>query len=125
MDSCFRILSEYYNDRARVTKQVITQLIYPVGLIHFAALVFLVVLPFANSHFNASLPLLCLKAALILSPLYLGTAVIIYVMQSKHGERWRALVEALLRFVPLLGAARRSSRSRVWPSRSKRSSTPA
>ena len=29
-------------------------------------------------------------------------------MQSKHGERWRALVEALLRFVPLLGAARRS-----------------
>ena len=40
LDASFRLLADYYNDRARVIKQVISQLIYPVGLIHFAALFF-------------------------------------------------------------------------------------
>ena len=47
LDACFRLLADYYNDRARIAKQVISQLIYPVGLVHFAAFVFLIVLPFA------------------------------------------------------------------------------
>src|SRR5476651_183693 len=69
LDACFRLLADYYNDRARITKQMISHLIYPVGLIHFAALVFLVVIPFAGSQFNASLLFLFAKAALVLSPL--------------------------------------------------------
>src|ERR1700690_1389066 len=40
LDTCFRLLADYYNDRASVIKQVISQLIYPIGLIHLAALVF-------------------------------------------------------------------------------------
>jgi type IV pilus assembly protein PilC len=106
LDACFRMLADYYNDRARVIKQVIAQLIYPVGLIHFAAFIFLIVLPFAGSQFNASLPLLCAKAALILSPLYGAVALMIYASQSKHGENWRAVMESLLRPVPILGTAR-------------------
>lgn len=106
IDDCFRLLSDYYHDRARITKQTISQLVYPVGLIHFAVFVFLIIVPFAGSQFSASLTMLFLKAALILSPLYLGTALVIYAMQSKHGERWRALMESLLRFVPILGKAR-------------------
>jgi type II secretory pathway component PulF len=107
VDSCFRLLADYYNDRARIAKQMITQLIYPVGLIHFAAFVFLIVLPFAGSQFNASLPLLFLKAALMLSPIYIVTALMIYAGQSKHGEKWRAFMENLLHPVPLLGSGRR------------------
>ena len=106
LDICFRLLADYYNDRARVIKQVISQLIYPVGLIHFAAFVFLIVLPFARSQFSASLPLLCVRAALILSPLYGAVALMIYATQSKHGENWRAVMESLLRPVPILGTAR-------------------
>jgi type II secretory pathway component PulF len=106
LDACFRLLANYYNDRASVTKQVIAQLVYPVGLVHMVALVFMVVLPFARSQFNASIPLLLFKAALALAPLYLVTALILYATQSKHGEKWRALMELLLRPVPLLGAAR-------------------
>ena len=100
------MLADYYNDRARVAKQVISQLIYPVGLIHIAAFVFLIVLPFARSEFNASLILLFVKAALILSPLYGAVALLIYATQSKHGESWRAKIEAYLRLVPILGKAR-------------------
>jgi type IV pilus assembly protein PilC len=107
LDASFRLLADYYNDRARLAKQVISQLIYPVGLIHFAALVFLIVLPFAKSQFNASIIFLFVKAALILSPLYIITFFLIYATQSKHGEKWRALIESLVRPIPILGTARR------------------
>lgn len=106
LDACFRLLAEYYTDQARLTKQLISQLLYPVGLVHFAALVFLIIIPFAKSQFNASLILLCGKAALALAPLYVITAVIIYATQSRHGESWRALIESLMRLVPLIGKAR-------------------
>jgi type II secretory pathway component PulF len=85
---------------------VISQLIYPVGLIHFAVFIFLIVLPFAGSQFNASLTWLFVKAALVLAPLYGAVALAIYALQSKHGEQWRARLESLLRPIPLLGTAR-------------------
>jgi type IV pilus assembly protein PilC len=107
LDACFRLLADYYNDRARIAKQVISQLIYPVGLIHFAAVVFLIVLPFAASQFNASLFFLFGKAVLILAPLYVVTFFLIYATQSKHGEKWRARIESFAHPIPILGTARR------------------
>ncbi|HTQ49151.1 MAG TPA: type II secretion system F family protein [Candidatus Acidoferrales bacterium] len=107
LDACFHMLANYYNDRARLMKQVISQLIYPVALIHFAALIFLIVLPFAHSQFAASLPWLFARAALILSPLYGAAVLLVYVAQGKHGENWRSRFESVLRAVPLLGTARR------------------
>ncbi|HEY3931557.1 MAG TPA: type II secretion system F family protein [Verrucomicrobiae bacterium] len=107
LDICFRLLADYYNDRARIAKEVISQLIYPVGLIHFAAFIFLIVLPFANSQFNASLLWLFVKAALVLAPLYLVTFFLIYATQSRHGEKWRARIESCIRPIPILGTARR------------------
>jgi type IV pilus assembly protein PilC len=106
IDDSFRLLADYYNERARLTKQAISQLAYPVGLIHFAALVFLIVIPFASSQFSASLTWLLFKAAFILSPLYLGAALLIYALQGKHNEHWRSFMERLLRCVPILGKAR-------------------
>jgi len=110
LDGCFRLLAEYYNDRARVTKLVISQLIYPVGLVHLAAFIFLVILPFASpfgsSHFSANPVWLLARAALFLLPFYAAAAFLIYALQSKHGESWRARIESLFRPVPLLGAAR-------------------
>jgi type II secretory pathway component PulF len=107
LDACFRLLADYYNDRARIVKQVISQLIYPVGLIHFAALVFLIVLPYAHSEFNANLFWLFARAVLVLLPLYLVTFFLIYATQSKHGEKWRARIESFTRLIPILGTARR------------------
>jgi type IV pilus assembly protein PilC len=107
LDACFRLLADYYNDQARIRKQMITQLLYPIGLVHFAALVFIIILPFAKSQFNVGLvPLLFIKAALALAPLYLATGFVIYATHSRQGEKWRALVEAILRRVPVLGKAR-------------------
>jgi type IV pilus assembly protein PilC len=106
LDACFRVLADYYNDQARITKQVISQLLYPVALVHLAAIIFIIVLPFARSQFNASLVLLTAKAALALAPLYLAAAFIIYATQSRHAEKWRALIESIFRWIPILGKAR-------------------
>jgi type IV pilus assembly protein PilC len=106
LDASFRALADYYNERARITKQAISNLVYPFFLVHLAVLVFLVVLPYAHSQFNASLILLCLRAALFLAPFYGVVALLIYATQSRHGENWRALIESFSRPVPLLGKAR-------------------
>ena len=108
LDNCFRTLADYYNDRARLAKQTISQLLYPVGLVHFAVFVFMIVLPFARAgmNFDAGLVWMFVKAALALAPLYVGTAFLIYALQNQHGEKWRATIEALLHPIPLLGTAR-------------------
>jgi type II secretory pathway component PulF len=106
LDACFRLLADYYNDQSRIRKQMITQLLYPIGLVHFAALVFIVVLPFAKSQFSASILLLLVKAVLALAPFYLATAFVIHATHSRHGEKWRALIESIVRRIPILGTAR-------------------
>ncbi len=108
LDATFRVLADYYNDRARLAKQVLADLAYPLFLAHFAALVFLIIIPFAAARFNTSLLWIFVRAFLVLLPFYIATALIIYASQSKHGEKWRAFMEKILHWVPRLGAARRS-----------------
>jgi type II secretory pathway component PulF len=108
LDSCFRALADYYTQRALLAKQIIGELLYPAFLLHFAALIFLIVLPFAASSFNANIPLLFLSAGLKLLPVYLLVFLMIFANQSRHGEGWRSFMEQLLNRVPILGSARRS-----------------
>ena len=113
LDACFRLLADYYRDQARIAKQLITQLLYPIALVHFAALVFIIILPFARSQFNLNLiPLLIFKAAIVLAPLYLFTAFLIYATKSRQAENWRALAEAVIRRIP-------SSRDRTTSTRDR------
>src|SRR6266702_3787873 len=44
LDACFRLLADYYTDRARLARQVIADLAYPAFLFHFAIFIF----PFAQ-----------------------------------------------------------------------------
>jgi type II secretory pathway component PulF len=108
LDASCRQLAAYYFDRARLARTMISQLLYPAGLVHLAVFVFVVVLPWAAGglNFDASLALLFVKAGLVLLPLYTGTALLLYLLQSRHGEAWRATVEAVLYPLPVLGTAR-------------------
>jgi type II secretory pathway component PulF len=106
IDNCLKTLADYYQARAKLLKQVMSQMMYPAFLVHFAALVFCVVVPWAGSGFNANLGTLFFRAACVLAPIYVLVALGIYAFQSKHGERWRAHIESVLHFVPILGKAR-------------------
>ena len=108
LDSCFRNLANYYTERGNIARQILTQMLYPAFLIHFAALIFYIVLPWAGSQFNASIPMLLFSVILRLLPIYAVVALIIIGSQSKNGEGWRSFLEGILHPVPVLGSARRA-----------------
>jgi type II secretory pathway component PulF len=99
IDACFRLLADYYNERARVIRQMLGDLMYPVFVFHFAVVLV------AFLEFLWSGPwLLVLLGGFI--PVYAATAFLIYAAQDKHNEAWRAKVESVSRWVPVLGTAR-------------------
>ena len=99
IDTCFRLLADYYNERARLIRQIIGDLMYPVFVFHLA--VFLITM----LEFLWSGPwLLVFLGGFV--PVYAATIFLIYAAQDEHNEAWRAKVESVLRFVPVLGKAR-------------------
>jgi type II secretory pathway component PulF len=102
LDTCFRLLADYYNDRARLGRQLIADLAYPVALFHFAIFIF----PFAQFFTSGNWVVYLQQTFGILIPIYFVMALVIYATQSRHGETWRALIESLLSPVPILGTAR-------------------
>lgn len=104
LDACFRVLADYYTDRSRLARQVIADLAYPVILFHFAIFIF----PFPNFFLSGKWLVYLSQTLGVLLPLYAVAASVVYAAQSRHGERWRAAVESVLRPVPVLGAARHS-----------------
>jgi type IV pilus assembly protein PilC len=102
LDACFRLLADYYNDRATIARQVIADLIYPVALFHLAIFIF----PFAQFFLSGNLLAYVAKTFGVLIPIYIFAGLAIYATQSKHGEKWRARIESFLRPIPMLGTAR-------------------
>ncbi|HEV2210502.1 MAG TPA: type II secretion system F family protein [Verrucomicrobiae bacterium] len=103
LDSCFKLLADYYQERARTLRQLLTDLAYPLFLLHFGILIFTFIQLLHSNSWVAPL----VQPACLLVALYGGTFLVIYATQSRHGETWRGRMEALLRPVPVLGTARR------------------
>lgn len=104
LDACFRLLADYYRDRARVARQLIADLVYPAFLLHFAVLVFSFVRFVGSGNWFS----FWLQVAACLLPIYLLIVLIVLAVQSRHGEAWRTGLEQILGVIPVLGAARRS-----------------
>ena len=104
LDVCFRVLADYYTDRARMARQMISDLAYPLFLFHFA----IFILPFAD-FFTGKISVLIytLKTFGVLIPVYVIGALLLYAGQGKHGEIWRSFVESILHPIPILGTGRR------------------
>jgi type II secretory pathway component PulF len=102
LDVCFSVLADYYEDRARVMRQMIADLAYPVALFHFAIFIF----PFPDFFRTGDVFVYAVKTFGILLPIYAVVALIVFACQGRHGEGWRSVIEKILRPVPLLGSAR-------------------
>jgi len=103
LDACFRVLADYYSDRARLARQIITDIAYPAFLLHFAVFIF----PFPKLFLSGNWIAYLTQTFGILIPIYLLLALVIYAAQGKHGEVWRGFIERITRLVPILGTARR------------------
>jgi type II secretory pathway component PulF len=102
LDLVFGLLASYYEDRARMARQIISDLMYPVFLFHFA----IFILPFAQLFTTGNWAPYLRKTVGVLVPIYAVVVAVIYLAQSRHGETWRAWVERLIRPIPVLGTAR-------------------
>ena len=102
LDACFRLLADYYRDRAQLARQMLADLAYPVVLFHLAIFIF----PFAQFFTSGNLARYLTQTLGVLIPIYVLVALIIYAAQSRHGETWRGLLESILRPIPILGAGR-------------------
>jgi type II secretory pathway component PulF len=103
LDACFRLLADYYTDRARLARQMIADLAYPAFLLHFAIFIF----PFAQFFTSGNWAVYLCQTVGVLIPLYAVAALMIFAAQSRHGETWRACFESLVHPIPVLGVARR------------------
>jgi type II secretory pathway component PulF len=102
LDAAFRLLADYYGERLRMSRQMLTDLLYPLALFHFAVFIFPFPALFLTGNWIGYLE----KTLGILLPIYLVVFAIIYAGQGQHGERWRSILEHMIRPVPVLGTAR-------------------
>jgi type IV pilus assembly protein PilC len=102
LEACFRLLADYYTDRARLARQMIGDLAYPVFLLHFAIFIF----PFAQFFTSGNWIAYLSQTVGMLIPLYVVVALMVFAGQSRHGETWRGWVESFLHPIPVLGVAR-------------------
>jgi type II secretory pathway component PulF len=103
LEACFKLLADYYTDRARLARQMIGDLAYPVFLLHFAVFIF----PFAQFFTSGNWVVYLCQTFGVLIPLYGVVALVIFATQSRHGETWRGIIESFLHPIPVLGQARR------------------
>jgi len=104
LEDCLRSLGDYHEERARMARQWLGGLAYPIFLLHFA--VFL--LPFSQFFATGDGVAYLRKTLGVLLPLYAVVGLGLFAAQSRHGEGWRSLWEKLLHGVPLLGTGRRA-----------------
>jgi protein transport protein HofC len=102
LDACFKLLALHYEERARMVKQAISDLLYPVFTLHVAIFVF----PFIEYFKTGSLVRFGLTVFGVLIPMYAVVFFMIFACQGRHGENWRALLERVFNTIPVLGTAR-------------------
>jgi type II secretory pathway component PulF len=104
LPECFRLLAGYYTERARLARQVMADLAYPVVLLHLAVFIF----PFPNLFLTGNWAGYLASTVVVLAPLYAVVLLLVFAFQGRHGEAWREMLERILHPVPLLGPARRA-----------------
>lgn len=103
LDACFKLLYEYYLNRAQIARRVISELTYPVFLLHFAVFVLATPRFFRGGTMTGYM----FDTFGVLLPIYVLAVLILYAGQARHGVKWRALVEKITSLVPGVRMTRR------------------
>ena len=98
---CFRTLSQYYDNRAQLAREILSGLAYPVFLFHFAVFIG----PFPELFLTGNVAAYLAKVLILLLPIYVLVIVGVVACQGPRGENWRAFLEGVFRRIPLLGHA--------------------
>jgi type II secretory pathway component PulF len=103
LPNIFSTLASHYDERARLLRETLSNLAYPAFLFHFAILLG----PLPELVQSGNVLAYAGKIGVVFAPVYLAVALLAWAAQGRHGERWRAFLEQVVRAIPLAGAARR------------------
>lgn len=104
LPSCFKLLANHYAERARLAREVLANLAYPVMLFHFAIMIG----PLPQLVLTGNLSGYLRIVGSILLPVYAVVVFLLWSASSKHGERWRGMIESIVNRIPVFGAARQN-----------------
>lgn len=110
LDATFKMLAKNYADRAKLIRDTISSLILPMLNLSMYLLVFPLpyLVAFAmgiiDSDYRLCIPFFVEKT--VKFGLVFGTIFfLIFACQGTHGERWRGIVESIVRIIPMLRTA--------------------
>jgi type II secretory pathway component PulF len=104
LPSCFKLLANHYAERARLARDVLSNLAYPALLFHFAVMTG----PLPRLVLSGDLSGYLRVVGTILLPVYAVIIFLLWSASSKHGERWRGIIESIANRIPMVGSARRN-----------------
>ncbi len=102
LDACFKLLADHYQQQAQLIRTVISHLMYPI----FVVLVSVFLAPLPALVKSGDMGAYLRNTFGVILPVALAVVVSMYAGQSQHGEKWRTVVEQVLRWVPYFGKAR-------------------
>jgi len=112
LDQSLRTLASFYETRAKIIQDTIAGLVVTVMTLHVFLLVFPI--PYLQEfamglyyqNYARCAPFILEKLA-VFGTLYLTVFFFIFACQAQRGEGWRAFVETVFNFVPILRTARK------------------
>ena len=106
LDAACRRLGAHYTERAKITRKVYAQLMYPALLLHMAILIF-PVKQLTALILEGSVVSYVFSKLLVLGPLYAGVWLAVRILRGEGKFEWRLALDRVLARVPLLGSGRR------------------
>ncbi len=103
LDGCLKMLGDYYAMQAQLLRGIISDMAYPIFLIHFAVFI----TPFVDFFKTGNVLVYGLKTIGVLAPMYGVVIFYFWATQSTQPEKWRSMIENVLKRVPIVGTARR------------------
>jgi len=103
LEATFGLLANFYTERGTIARRVLGSLAYPLLLLHAA----IFILPFPNLFLTGDIITYGLSTFGVLIPLYALAALVVFLSQGRRGEAWRAILEGLTGWIPLVGSGRR------------------
>lgn len=111
LDSVFKMLAQFYADRAKIIRDTIADLILPMLNLSVFLLVFplpylvsFVVSGLMDGRWDQCIPFLVEKTVAY-GLLYGSIFFLIFACQGTHGERWRGVVGGIVGLIPMLRTA--------------------
>ena len=103
LDSCLKLLAHYYEERTRLAQTVLSEMAYPVFLLHAA----LFILGFPELFRTGDLRHYAAITLGVLIPFYVAVMIGVFAFQGSRAPAFRLVLESVVGAVPLLGRARR------------------